>query len=66
MADVYGKVLPHSGTLREGMARSLALMGTHSDRAKNAEAAAYVPARVVSAVLEDGKGGRLGQRSAVA
>ena len=56
MANVYGKVLPHSGTLREGMARSLALMGTHSDRAKNAEAAAYVPARVVSAALEDGKG----------
>ena len=56
MANVYGKVLPHSGTLREGMARSLALMGTQAERAKNAEEAPYVPARVVWAALEDGKG----------
>ena len=35
MANVYGKVLPHSGTLREGIARSLALMGTQADRVKN-------------------------------
>ena len=56
MANIYGKVLPHSGTLREGMARSLALMGTQAERAKNAEEALYVPARVVSAALEDGKG----------
>ena len=56
MANIYGKVLPHSGTLREGMARSLALMGTQAERAKNAEEASYMPARVVSAALEDGKG----------
>ena len=56
MANVYGKVLPHSGTLREGMARSLALMGTQAERAKNAEGASYVPARVVSAALEGGTG----------
>ena len=56
MANVYGKVLSHSGTLREGMARSLALMVTQADRAKNAEEASYVPARVVSAALEGGKG----------
>ena len=56
MANVYGRVLPHSGTLREGMARSLALMGTQADRAKNAEGASYVPARVVSTALEGGKG----------
>ena len=56
MANVYGKVLPHSGTLREGMARSLALMGTQAERARNAEGAPYVPARVVSAALEGGKG----------
>ena len=56
MASVYGKVLPHSGTLREGMARSLALLGTQAERAKNAEGASYVPARVVSAALEGGKG----------
>ena len=52
MASLLGKRLAHSGTLREGMARSLALMGTHSDRAKNAEGAAYVPVRVVSSILE--------------
>ena len=56
MANVYGKVLPHSGTLREGMARSLALMGTQAERARNAEAASHVPARVVSAVLEGDNG----------
>ena len=56
MANVYGRVLSHSGTLREGMARSLALMATQADRAKNAEGASYVPARVVSNALEGGKG----------
>ena len=56
MANVYGKVLPHSGTLREGMARSLALMGTQPDRARNAEWIGYVPARVMSASLGQGKG----------
>ena len=53
MAGAMGKVLPHSGTLREGVARSLALMGTHSDRAKNAESAAYLPFRIVSTILGD-------------
>ena len=56
MANVYGKVLSHSGTLREGMARSLALMGTHADRVKNAEGASFVPVRVVSHALAEGKG----------
>ena len=56
MADVFGKVVPHSGTLREGMARSLALMGTHADRVKNSEGASYVPARVVSHALAAGTG----------
>ena len=59
MANVYGKVLPHSGTVREGMARSLALMGTQAKRARNAEAALRVPARVVSAVLGSGMGWRI-------
>ena len=56
MANVYGKVLPHSGTLREGMARCLALMGAQAERVRNAEGASYVPGRVVSAALEGGKG----------
>ena len=56
MANVYGKVLPHSGTLREGMARCLALMGAQAERVRNAEGASYVPGRVVSAALEGCKG----------
>ena len=56
MANVHGKVLSHSGTLREGMARSLSLMGTHADRVKNAEGASFVPARVVSHALSGRKG----------
>ena len=59
MANVYGKVLPHSGTLRNGIARSLALMGTQAHRARNVEGASYVPARVVSAALEGNKGWRI-------
>ena len=58
MANVLGKVLPHSGTLREGMARSLALMGTQADRVKNDEGASYIPARVLSTTLGGGKGWR--------
>lgn len=56
MAWLKGKVLTHSDTLREGIARSLALMGTHPERAKNASAASIVPAQVVSAALGDAKG----------
>ena len=55
-AGALGKVPPHSGTLREGIARSLALMGTHPDRVKNAEGTEYVPARVVSRALGGGRG----------
>ena len=55
-AGVLGKVPPHSGALREGMARSLALMGTHPDRAKNADGAAYVPARVIYRALGGERG----------
>ena len=56
MANVCGKVFSHSGTLREGMSRSLALMGTHSNRVRNAEGSPFVPASVVSQALSDGKG----------
>ena len=59
MASVYGKVLSHSSTLREGMARSLALMGTHADRVRNVEGAPFVPARVVSHTLAAGKGWKI-------
>ena len=56
MANVVGKVLPHSGTLREGMARSLALMGTQAERVKTDEGASSVPARVASTALSGRKG----------
>ncbi len=54
MAAIKGKVLPHSGALRQGMARSLGLMGARSDRAKNAEGAPSAPWRIVSSALEGG------------
>ena len=56
---IMGKVLPHSDTLRSGIARGLALMAVYSDRAKNADVAAQVPLRVVSSVLQDDKGWRI-------
>ena len=56
MASVRGKVLPHSDTLREGLARGLALMGVHPDRANLVESASYVPSNVVSDSLAEGKG----------
>ena len=37
MASVLGRSLPHSSTLREGIARTLALMGVYPERAKNAD-----------------------------
>ena len=60
MANVRGKVLSRSGTLREGIARSLAVMGTQADRARNVEeSTSYVPGRVVSAALGSNKGWRI-------
>ena len=56
MASLKGKVLTHSDTLRSGIARTLALMGTHPDRAKNAASASIVPTQVVSAALGEAKG----------
>ena len=56
MANILGKVLRESDILREGMARSLALIGTHPDRVKNVGDAGYVPTRVLSSVLSADKG----------
>ena len=56
MANLYGKVPSSSGTLREGISRSLALMGTQAHRARNVEDMQYVPARVLSAALGGNKG----------
>ena len=59
LAPIKNKVLPHSDALREGVARGLALMGTHPDEAKNAEGASLTPLLVVRSVLEDGRGWRI-------
>ena len=56
MASVLGKSLPHSSTLREGMARTLALMGVYPERARNAESVQHLPLQVIREVLSEGKG----------
>ena len=56
MAAVLGKSLPHSSTLREGIARTLALMGVYSERAKNADSVRHLPLQVVREALSEGKG----------
>ena len=59
MAAVIGKTLPHSSTLREGMARTLALMAVYPERAKNADAVRHIPLQVVRESLSEGKGWRI-------
>ena len=56
MASVLGKLLPHSSTLREGVARTLALMGVYPERAKNADSVPHLPLQVVREALSEGKG----------
>lgn len=56
MAAVLGKSLPHSSTLREGIARTLALMGVYPERAKNADSVWHLPLLVVREALSEGKG----------
>ena len=56
MAPVLGKSLPHSSTLREGIARTLALMGVNPERAKNADSVRHLPLLVVREALSEGKG----------
>ena len=56
MAAVLGKSLPHSSTLREGIARTLALLGVYPERAKNADSVRHLPLQVVREALPEGKG----------
>ena len=56
LTSIKGKVLPQSDTLREGIARSLALIGVSTDRAKYVENLEYLPAQVVRSCLGDGTG----------
>ena len=56
LAPVLGKTLPQSSTIREGISRTLALMGTYPERAKNLESVRYLPVRVTTEALSAGKG----------
>ena len=53
-ANIKGKVLPHSETLVEGVARGLALIGTQHERMVNIQEAQYILNRVVYRVLGHG------------
>lgn len=56
MASIKGKVLPHSYTIRSGIARSLALIGARFERVFNVPVAQHIAPQVVTAVLGEGKG----------
>ena len=56
LANIHGQVLPHSETLRAGITRTLALMGTQGDRANHVEAVSYLPMLIVRRVLLDREG----------
>ena len=56
LATVKGKGLPHSETLRQGISRTLALMGVYYHRVKFTDSAASLPYQVVSNSLSEGKG----------
>ena len=51
LASIQGKVLPHSGVLRDGIARGLALLGCSGDRARGINAASYIAERLVRGIL---------------
>ena len=56
LAPVRGNVLPHSDTLRQGIANTLALMGIYHERVQFTASAGSVPYQVVSNSLVEGKG----------
>ena len=55
-AGIRGEGVPHSGLLREGIARTLALMGNRGDRARNVEGVPSLPGKVLQRVLTGDKG----------
>ena len=56
LAAIQGKGVPHSRLLREGIARTLALMGNQGERAQNIEDVPYRPIMVLRRVLAEDKG----------
>ena len=55
-AGIRGEGVPHSGLLREGIARTLALMGNQGERARNVEGIPSLPGNILRRVLADDKG----------
>ena len=53
LATARGKVLPHSFTLRQGIARSLALMGVYHDRVRFSDSTEHIPSQVVASSLSE-------------
>lgn len=53
LASLTDEVLPHSRTIRKGIAQSLAIMGVHYDRIKHDRNAQHIPRQVLSDVLGD-------------
>ena len=56
LAAARGKVLPHSSTLRQGIARTLALMGVYYERVRFSDSAEHVPSQVVASSLPEESG----------
>ena len=56
LATARGKVLPHSSTLRQGIARTLALMGVYYERVRFSNSAEHVPSQVVASSLPEERG----------
>ena len=59
IAAFQGKGVPHSDLFRQGIARTLALMGNQWERATNVEDVRYRPATVLRRVLSDDKGWKI-------
>ena len=59
LANIHGKVVPHSGALRDGIARALALMGNQGERARNVTTVSYLPERILRDVLTGNEGWEL-------
>ena len=56
LAGIQGKGVPHSRLLRQGIVRTLALMGNQGERARNVGDVPYCPAVVLRRVLTEDKG----------
>ena len=56
LAPIQGKVLPHSDTLRQGISKTLAMMGVNPERMQFTASAGSVPYQAVSDSLAEGKG----------